>query len=338
MPVTHRPSEPSDYRAIAALMVEALEVPADAVSLDRRLFDWKCWSPHPSTERSRGVLLYQDDKLLAYCGGWPIRLAGEGGAWEATHTIDWVGRADAPGAGLQALKLLTRGCGAVFSVGGSEITQKILPIFGYKPFNRIVLASRPLRWAQPALARGLDWKTPARVARNVWRRLRPGVALSAGWSVRRVEPAEVPEALWPVAGPGEVVSARSAEEIERLLGCPVFEDPGCFLLLRGEKPVAYFALAHTQGRARLLDYGPNGLDEETAYRLGCAAQTLARASAAGSADILAASSEEPALAGWSRAGLTPETVEPIKVWRIAPELKEVERFRLTLMDWDSAYL
>ena len=123
-----------------------------------------------------------------------------------------------------------------------------------------------------------------------------------------------------------------------MLQCPVFADPGCFLLSSQGRPVAYFALAHTQGRARLLDYGPNGLDVETAFRIASAALDLARRSPAGSADLLAASSEEPVIAGWGLAGLRPEFDEPIKVWRIAPELREIERFRLTLMDWDSAYL
>ena len=59
------------------------------------------------------------------------------------HMIDWMADTDAPGAGVVLLSKLTRMFDFVYTIGGSSLTQRILPKFGFKFLGDACTWARP---------------------------------------------------------------------------------------------------------------------------------------------------------------------------------------------------
>lgn len=255
------------------------------------------------------------------------------------HLIDWAAKSDFSGAGMQVLRLCQQDVGAVFSIGGSDMTRKILPAFGFKPYNSMYFLYRSLRPIRAALRNSpRDWKMPARIVGNISRRMFPRVSMPNGWSVSRIEPNAIPESLFPRPQSNEAASKRSPELLTHLMRCPVFEDTNCYVLRQGRSARAYFCVVSMRGQARLLDYGPNGLDQRTATAMGFAAQCVARSDFKAVLDICVATTEQTVKEGLVRCGFAKGSEERIKVLKVNSELKGTTRFRLTLLDWDAVVL
>ncbi len=335
-----RPSSPEDRASVSRLLSEAIPIAADAPAVAYDFQRWKYWDPHPFFHQSRSRVLTDGASLVAHAGAWPLQLQGSFGKLCAIHLIDWAAARAAPGAGSRILKQSQDGVAAVFSVGGSAMSRKILPLLGFESWNSINFLQRPLRPLDPALhsSRG-DWKTPARILRNLYRYALPFARLPSGWSAAPVLPAAIPESLFPrCSSDAQAISVRNSQLLEHILRCPLFQAACCYLLKRFNNPVAYLYLAAVRGQARLIDYGPDGLDTRTAAALGIAAQQLARSDFRFILDIVAATTEPSVAKGFSLAGFRLSRQEPIKILKLHPALASTNHFRLTLLDWDAACL
>ncbi len=269
MPLIGGSSSPAQRDSIARLLTQTIGIDAEQEAFQR----WKYWDPHPLFPNSRSYVLLDGETIVAHGCSWPVRLQGTFGELPCMHLIDWAAERKVPGAGMQVLRLCQKEVGAVFSIGGSDMTRKILPAFGFKACNSISFLYRPLRPISPALRRApRDWKMPARVLRNIGRYMFPRVSMTAGWSVSRIEPSEIPKPLFPHSLADEAVSQRSPELLAHVMSCPVFQDAGCYVLRQMNVAMAYFCLVSLRGQARLVDYGRTGLDEQTAAAMGFAAQ------------------------------------------------------------------
>lgn len=179
---------------------------------------------------------------------------------------------------------------------------------------------------------------PARIVRNLGRYMFPRLSMPPGWSVSQIETHELPESLFPHPLTDEAVSKRNPELLTHMMRCPVLQDANCYVLRQMNAAIAYFCLIRVRDQARLVDFGPTGLDEQTATALGFAAQCVARSDFKTVLDIRVATTEHPVRTGLVRSGFRMGTEEPIKVLKLNEALKETERFRLTFLDWDAAVL
>ena len=333
-------SSPADRDSITSLMREALGISANESAIDPNFQHWKYWEPHPLIDGSRSHTLKDDRAIVAHGCVWPIQLCTPSGTFKAFHLIDWAAKRDTPGAGMQVLRQCCREMAAVFSIGGSAMTRKILPAFGFKPYNHMTFLRRPLRPFQPALRESpADWKMPARVVRNLSWYYYPSRTLPEGWRLSPVEPGQIPEALWPTTSAGEAVSQRSSRLLSHVVTCPVIRRSTCGLLSKGANPTtAYVLLVQVGDQVRLADYGPAGLDEETSRILGLGAQALALSVFPDATAVIAATSEPPTRSGFLKSGFRLSRDESIKVLKLDKSLSSIERFRLTLLDWDALCL
>lgn len=334
-----RTSSLSDREPLTRLLKEALNLTDDAVSISASFQKWKYWDAHPHVEGSRSHILESDGNIAAHGCIWPVPLRTPFGPLPAFHLIDWAARTDVPGVGMQVLRRCCGDMAAAFSIGGTAITRKILPAFGYRPQNTMTFFQRPLRLFQPALRESaLDWKMPARVGRNLAWSLFPHVPLAPGWGLSPLDVKEIPESLWPEASADQAVSLRSSQLLEHVQRCPLVRQSACFSLRKGTQPVAYLFLVQVGDQVRLADYGPANLDEETASILGVAAQKAARSSFPSATTAVAATSEPSVRAGFLRSGFRISREEEIRALKLNKILNPIKQFRLTLLDWDALCL
>jgi hypothetical protein len=240
---------------------------------------------------------------------------------------------------MQIMRSCTQDAAAVFSIGGSAMTRKLVPVFGFRPQNAMVFLERPLQPLQPAWNDSpRDWKLPARLLRNLVRHLRPVGALSREWSSAPAGPDQIPERLFPRPSGDGAASMRTAALLNHVLACPAFTSSRCCLLYRSGEPTAYFVLAESQRTVRLLDYGPAELSEETAGAMARAALRLASREFRNAHSIRVGATEPGVVTAFAGAGYRVSRPTPINVLKRAPELRAVKSFRLTLLDWDAACL
>ena len=283
-------------------------------------------------------MVRDDSSIVAHGCVWPVVLRTDTGLASAFHLIDWAARKDSPGAGVKVLLQCCANRAGVLVVGGSPATRKILPAIGFKKHNTVSLLQRPLRAVQPALSQSpRDIKLPARVLRNLFRHFWPKTALPDGWSFVPVKPVGIPPELLPGNVAGTAVSVRSPELLDHVMSCPAVSRSSCHLLMRGGTAVGYFVLLQIRKEVRLADYGPAGLDAETARALGSAAQAAARLFS--DCDLLSAETTEDAVRdGFFASGFRLAGEEPINFLRRDKSLPPIERFRLTMIDSDAAVL
>lgn len=333
-----RLSVPEDQDQITRLMIEAMAIESSDSAVCPDMQNWKYWYPHPLAESSRSHVLLDGETVIAHGARWPILLRGAFGDRPAFHLIDWAAQRGTPGAGMQILRLCGENAAAVFSIGGSAMTKRILPAFGFSPQNRIVFLARPLHPLQPAWHDSpRDWKMPARLLRNLARFLAPPrVAFPAEWSISAIDADAIPHALFPTAGPGEAVSVRNAALLRHMMTCPRIRSWQCYLLWRDKEARAYFCLARVADRIGVVDYGPARLDEAVSNVLARAVRCAAAVDFADCVEMRVATTESPVEAGFARAGFHVWRTELIKVLKLDAALKPVNNYRLTLLDWDAA--
>src|SRR3974390_1585905 len=310
MPLIGGPSSPAQRDAINRLLQGTFGIDAQSEAFQR----WKYWDPHPLFREDRSYIVRDGEDIVAHACCWPILLQGAVGELRSMHLIDWVAKPDFPGAGLKVMRLCQKDVAVQFAIGGTEIARKICRAMGFKPYNSFYSLYRPLRPLQAAFRNSpRDWKMPARVVRNIGRRIFPRISMPSGWSVTRIEPRKIPEHLYPRPLSDEAASKRTPELLTHMMKCPVFEDANCYVLRQGSSEQAYFCVVSVRGQARLLDYGPNGLDEQTATAMGFAMQCVACSDFNNILDVSVATTEPTIRDGLVRSGFKAGAEEQIRV-------------------------
>ncbi len=329
-----RATTPADEPRIIDLMKESFGLAGTSAELDSRFLHWKYWAPHPLFGNSRSHVVEKEGALLAHGCIWPIHLLTSLGEMSCFHLVDWAARQDAPGAGMRILREFCGGFSASFSIGGSSMTRKILPAVGFRSYNPISFLTQPM----PPYGRRPPKRTPVSFMRsNLGRLFSPEVGLPAGWDIEIREPEQIPAFLWPDwpdASPGLAVSLRSPALLAHIAKCPEIKKSLCCVLSRRSEPIAYLYTVQIGEQLRLADYGPAGLDEETSVIVGRAFQEISRNSFSHVTELMAVTSETGVLAGLLQTGFQLRGETPITVLTKNPDLQQVDRFRLTLLDWD----
>ena len=353
MAVQARISSPDDRDGITELMHRAFGPDISSTAIDPGFQRWKYWDAHPFAATGRSLVLDGRERIVGHACRWPMRIVTPAGALDAFHLIDWAADSSHAGAGLQVLLDSCEDSAALFSIGGSAVTRRMLPALGqhlrrrpnpaeqlaYQVAGKVYFLSRPLQAVSAALRESpLDWKTPARIARNALYAGSAGAKLPEGVSFEAISPTDIPPGLWPQPDSNFAVSARSPELLQHFASCPVLQRPMCFILSRNGNPIAYFFLVLAGAQVRLADYGPAGLEPQAAGMLGTAAQIAAKRHYSEALRIAAATSEPDIQAGLIDAGFRNSYEEEIRGLIANPALIPVKQYRLTYLDLDALCL
>lgn len=289
MKSTFRPTSPDDYQRIKPFLSSAFQGSPDEPFLTRAHMEWKYWDPRPGWDGSRSYVLERDAQILAHGCAWPVLFQSSAGSIRALHLIDWAAGRTAIGSGAVLLDKMASLVDCIISVGGSEITKRVLPRLGFSPVGEFRLFARPLRpFRQVTSHQRKDWKLPVRLARNlIWSR---SADIPAGWQSRLTEPQHIDS--WPHLQDGALYPVHSPEFYDYVLRCPTAK---CrlFSVQREKRPEGYFCLSFVPGQARIAEMWMNS-DDPAVWAAGYAL-AVRESVAMGAAEIIAASSSQ---VGW----------------------------------------
>lgn len=245
-------SSPADAPKIGLFLAKVFQTGPDDTVAQPDHMHWKYWAERGDWPGSRSFYLERDGAIVAHGAPWPSQVhAPETPVLRSAQVIDWAADPSAPGAGLALMKKIApEHVDLIFALGGSAATRKILPVFGFKPFNEIFFFAKPLRpLAQIASHQHQDWKSPARLLRNIaWSLRSPSPAL--GWSSRPVEANEI--RAWPEADGGATVLSRDAHRFRYFAKCNLIRSQ-LYRVQRGGREAGYFYLVFVPGQARIAD-------------------------------------------------------------------------------------
>jgi len=214
---------------------------------------WKYWSARPDWAGSRSFTARRHGAIVAHAAAWPVRVCVPGQVVPAVHLIDWAADPEHPGAGLWLLRQIGAKVPVMIATGGSGITQRILPVIGFRPHGELCTFARPVRPLRQALATTpKTWRLPARLLRNAFWRLSSPLSLPRGWSVRPLAPEEVPPELWPRPSAATAVTARDTLFYRYFVDSPSTRHE-LFGLESSRALVGYFCLAFAPHVARIAD-------------------------------------------------------------------------------------
>jgi len=253
MKAEFRATTPADAGAIAAFLGRVFEARQGEPIVDPGMMEWKYWKERPDWQGSRSFVLERGGSIVAHGAAWPAKILS---AEEIPcfFLIDWAASSDFPGAGVSIMKHMAQRVPVNFVYGGTEIARKMRFAMGYRPRNDVQTLALPLRPLRQILtSHRWNWKTPARLARNLlWSRRKP--VLANPWRAQPVDPLKIggSSVRWPGRNSHRLTLERNPELFEYLSDCPVA--PGAFCLaMRGSEPAGYFCLTFPPGQARIAD-------------------------------------------------------------------------------------
>jgi hypothetical protein len=185
------------------------------------MLKWKYWHERDDWSGPRSYLLERGGKVVGHVGLWPVCFQAESNEIQrGIQMIDWAAAKDAPGTGIALVQRLAKTFDFIYSIGGSEMTQKILPAFGFREYAKTWNGARPLRPVpQIASHPARNWKLFPRLVRNGFWALYPPL-VTQGWRADPISPEDFPKELLTLRSPQKCSFARERGFFEYLLSCP----------------------------------------------------------------------------------------------------------------------
>jgi hypothetical protein len=222
---------------------------------------WKAIAPHPFWSGSRSYVYRNGGQIEAHGCVTPIEWLYAGGQTRTACVVDWAAGRTTPGIGMLLYREVAKMLDGVTAIGGSEAARRVLPRAGFKPIVEMPVFARVVRPLARHMQRPKDWKTPARLARDVARALPPLPDPGPDWRAERV--ARFDDAIQPALPepdrPSPVVSRRSVELLNYWLDCPAAVMEG--YRVSGPSGLnGYFVFSKLGAECRIVDLGINGVD------------------------------------------------------------------------------
>jgi hypothetical protein len=331
-----RPTSVDDLSALSQFLARAFGFRHDAPSLNPAVMAWKYWDHRDDWTGPRSYVLEKDGAIVAHAGIWPVTFGTGADAVRGIHMIDWASAKESAGTGLALVQKLAGMFDFIFSIGGSEMTRKVLPAFGFVEHTRVWKGSHPLRPLQQILTHQTrNWKLAPRLAQNYLLAMK-GVTPYKGWKAKEIEPQEISREI-----PWEVADARCSPRppafFEYLLRCPaarvslhgIFDEVG--------ELGGHFAISVLRGQVRIAGIWLRESTQETF----AAAYFVARRSAQhlkGANEIVTIGSEGVSREGATRAGFRIMPGAPVYVLDKKKKLPLSPGFQFQLSDDDAAFL
>lgn len=258
-----RDTSPQDAPAIAAFLQRAFDSDPGLPLTELRHLHWKCWEPRSDWPGSRGYAMTGEDAIVAHGAVVPLSFVNARQRLTIAHVIDWAADPKSIGSGVTLMKQIARMVDAVLAVGGSEMTQKVLPALGFKICGEVTKYARPLR----PLRRFADQKRSPRLwaqfARSLlWTLQAPSVE-THGWTANRIAPEQlaVKEMRWPRPGAGTGIFERTVESVAYFQRCPAVPME-LYSVAKDGSDRGYFLLAQAPGQTRIADFYYDSEDRE----------------------------------------------------------------------------
>lgn len=258
MKSSFRPTIAEDLDAVCRFLQRAFDSRPDAPFLDPALMAWKYWDRRDDFEGPRAYVLERDGEIVAHAGLYPVTLSSAGVDIRGVHMIDWASAKESPGAGLALVQKLAAMFDFMYVIGGSEMTRKILPGFGFVEYASQWNGARPLRpWRQILTHQYRNWKLLPRLVRNYRLALReaPADGSLEGWTSQKISPSVV-------IGTATCFTPRPPAFFEYLLRCPATRIRLYGVQHQGE-PQGHFAIGVVRGQARIAGVWLRYPDPET---------------------------------------------------------------------------
>ncbi len=216
---------------------------------------WKCFTPHPFWEGSRGYALRSKGEIAAFGCLVPCRFLTGSGVTASCDVIDWAASKAVPGAGIMLYRHIQGLTGTMINIGGTADARNVLPKIGFQARAEVRHYTRVLRpWRHFRMADRKDWKSPLRLARDYRELGRAARGSGSALTARRVSGFEgAPAEAFPDPSiTRQVVCARTPESLGYSLACPAGKIEA-HLLERSHTPAGYFLLNRVGRQCRIAD-------------------------------------------------------------------------------------
>jgi len=299
---------------------------------------WKCFTPHPFWDGSRGYALRYKADIAAFGCLVPCRFLTESGTVASCNVIDWAASKAVPGAGIILYRHIQGLTGTMMNIGGTGEARSVLPKIGFQvraerhSYTRVV---RP--WRHFRQARHRDWKSPLRLARDYRELGRAAEAAGRALTVRRVQGFEgVPAEAFPDPSVmRQVVCARTSESLRYYLACPAAK-MDAIVLERDHTPVGYFLLSRVGCQCRIADLWIRSPDQQ-AWAEAYAVATAAARMDPRTTEVSAAASSPLQNDALQRAGYRRTHTEPVFVLDPDRRLGDRNDLAVSLLENDGFY-
>lgn len=252
---------PQDADAVTAFIERIYGLDSSFPLIAPQHLHWKCWEPRSDWPGSRGYVITKEGVIVAHGTVVPLSLVSAGRHLKMLHLIDWAADPKSVGSGVTLLKHLAQFVDAVIIVGGSAMTQKILPALGFKTCGEATNFVRPVRPLKRLAGQPVSAQLGAQFARSaLWSLQAPSVR-TEGWTVRRIEPDQLQTLKWRPPGQGIAMFERTAAAFAYFLKCPV-TPMELYSVGKGDGVSGYFMLAHAPGQTRIVDCHIDSEDRE----------------------------------------------------------------------------
>jgi hypothetical protein len=299
MKSSFRPTSVEDVNPLCQFLARAFAFELTAPMLKPSVIAWKYWDRRGDFAGPRSYVLEKDGVIVAHAGLWPLTFGAGESAVRGIHMIDWASAKESAGAGLAIVQKLASIFDFIVGIGGSEMTRKVLPAFGFVQYRQVWRGARPLHPIQQAMTHQTrNWKLAPRLVRNAMMGM-TGATPYRRWTASQIVPNEVAQDLQ--IGPDDAHFApRAPEFFEYILRCPA-GPVTLHGIFDGGQLQGHFAICVLRGQARIAGVW---LREPTEDRW-TAAYFLAQKTASrlpGANEVVASGTEGASGAGAARAG------------------------------------
>jgi len=243
------PTSIDDLDALSNFLAQAFDTGLDAPFLNPAVMAWKYWDQRDDWNGPRSYVLRREEAIVAHAGLWPMTLSAGADTVRGVHMIDWASAKESPGSGLALVQKLAGIFDFIYSIGGSEMTCKVLPAFGFVEYTRQWKGVRPLRPVRQILTHQTrNWKLAPRLVRN-WLWARPkDLTPYKNWKAMEVAPQDIQREIDEVADSS--FSPRPPAFFEYLSRCPVTRFR-FYSIANGGERMGHFAISIVRGQARV---------------------------------------------------------------------------------------
>jgi hypothetical protein len=332
-----RATTPADADSISELLATVFGAASDLSRISREAMFWKYWSPHPFWEGSRSYVLECQGRVVAHGAVVPQWCRWGTRRFRSFHLIDWAALGDAPGSGVSLFRRALQLADAGWVVGGSDMTQRVLPTLGFREVGKATRYVRPLHpLRRLAGLENKTWRSLAQFSRSVlWAVQAPSLAydgVAIPWS-----PDSTREA-WPLpnAGACSAIFERTPELFAFFQSCPMIQTR-LFGLELNSAARGYFLLATLPGQVRIADcwLESNRVSHWRDLYLAAVAQAYSSNEAAEVVTVVSDDLQRNAL---QQAGFHARGDYPIRFFSKDLALSQVPALRCELFDSDAVYL
>jgi hypothetical protein len=298
---------------------------------------WKCFTPHPFWEGSRGYALRYKGEIAAFACLVPCRFLTGSENVASCNAIDWAASKAVPSAGILLYRHIQSLAGTMINIGGTADARSVLPKIGFPARTDIQHYARVLRpWRHFRMANRKDWKSPLRLARD-YRELGRATSGKNAMTARRVSSFDgAPMEIFPdPAVTQQVVCARTPESLQYFGACPAAQVDG-YVLERNHTPAGYLLLSRVGCQCRVADLWIRAPDR-TAWADAYAAATATACSDPRVTEITVAASLSLQTSALEQAGYRRTHAEPVFVSDPASLLGGRTDLGLSLLENDGYY-